>query len=337
MKKIWIFLLGLCLLLVSCGGPPSSNGQSETPIQTESGTPAQTDPPGNTTPKPADTTLNVMSFNVLFTEESRTPAGATVGADLKVSTRGPKLNALLLGEKIDIAGFQELSKPWRDWMKKNLAENYAYVGGVTQGSSEAGYVVYREDKYTVLEHGVFWLSEGAPTTVANSWKGDLDRICTWVIFRDKATQEIFLFMDTHLDHAGSSARNNGAKLIVEQIGVLQERIQTTYGVASAPTVLVGDMNSTPDSGVYSKFTEILSDSLEASRGLSLESAYSSSPGLICYAKDADYKKDGHRIDYIFVSKNIVVQNYKMIHTASNRCPYGEYLSDHNAVIAKIVF
>ncbi|MBO5295430.1 MAG: endonuclease/exonuclease/phosphatase family protein [Clostridia bacterium] len=333
MRRLCLILLVLCTLLISCqtGDSPVTDCGTATVTGSENETETTTAAP----PKKS-ITFNVMSFNVYYNEAVKHPNNnSEYPIDTTVKVRGPKLKALLEGEKIDIFGVQEFSEAWRNWMKKNPLGGYAYVGGYTESTGESGYVFYREDKFSVAEYGVFWLSEGAPTTPANSWHGDHDRSCTWAIMQSKENGKYFLFMDTHLDNAGVAARNRGSRLIVEQIALLQTKVKDQYGVADCPVILVGDMNSLPESLVYQTFTEVLRDARTVSLGDSVDAKYSTSPGMRYYRDGEDFLANGHLIDYIFVSKSITVKKYSMIHTSSNRCPYGEYISDHNAIIARI--
>ena len=331
-KTISCLLCVLCLLLTlnACTGKSDPLDQITSTTNSETATPPET--------PPVQTTLNVMSFNIYYLNEKTTAKNDnTVEVDATIATRGPKLNALLEGEQIDVVGFQELSEDWRAWMKKSFHKSYEYVGGWQDCCKQAGYVAYRADKFTALEHGIFWLAPDAPEEPVKGWGGDHDRICTWVIFQVKETGEYFLFLDTHLDNAGSMARRKGSELIVSQITVLQQKVVSTYGSENCPVILVGDMNDTPTSAMYKNFTAVLRDSRVVSEGKTLSEKLSTSPGFQHYRSANDYVDNGHLIDYIFVSDTVTVRNYKMIHTASNLCKYGEYISDHNAIIAKISF
>lgn len=327
LKLILSALLLLTLLLSAC--TPEGNVTPET-VVTDPATEAPSEAP---VPK---TVMKVMSFNVWGGNSSNqtTADGSNKRVDARVSVRSKKLNVMLDAEAIDIAGLQEVKDEWKTWMRNEMDERYAFVGRSTQETGEGGYVIYRKDKYTVKDSGAFWLVEGAPTTPQKHPDSNFDRMCTWVIFQVTATGEYFLFLDTHLDTV-DSVRAGQATVLVGQIPILQAKVKESYGTESCPVILVGDMNSEIDTEPYNIMSKVLCDTRTYSKGSTVARDFSTSPWFWYCKTEADYKKDGHYIDYIFVSKGITVKNHKMIHTATNLCPYGSYISDHNAMISEI--
>lgn len=284
---------------------------------------------------PTDT-LNVMSFNVYSVNKNPVNTNNGDPVDMRVKRRAPCLNELLLGEQIDIAGLQEASEAWQNWLKTDLDSAYSYVGTHTVKTGEGGYIVYNKEKLTLMEDSVFWLAEGAPRSSEIGWDGQYDRLCTWALFQVKETGKYLLFMDTHLDHKGTLARTYGAKLILDQIALLRTKFESTYGVTDCPVVVVGDMNAEPSSAAYKKFTSGLVDSFYAVPNNPFDEDASTSPGLYYRTSEDAYVIDSHRIDYVFLSKeNITALKYNMLHTSSSLCKYGEFLSDHNAIVVHI--
>ncbi|MBQ7346591.1 MAG: endonuclease/exonuclease/phosphatase family protein [Clostridia bacterium] len=328
MKRIIPLLLFFCLLFTSCNGGKLEENTVSSDTVTEAETNAEL--PVNRS------VLNVMSFNIwgggnwaLETyDDYKKPIDGTL------ATRGAKLNALLNGEGIDVAGLQEIPAITKAWLRDELDEKYSFIENRFDESRE-NVVIYRKDKFTVVDYGAFCLAKGAPQTSVIGWDADCIRDCVWVLFQVTETSEYFMFMTTHLDHIGNVARKQSASLIVGQMEELKQTVQTTYGIEDCPMILTGDMNSEPDSSVYATFTASLNDARVKAEGKTLNSLYSTGPGFKYYESVYDYIINGHTIDYIFLSKNVVSVSYKMIHTASNLCPYGEYISDHNAVIAEI--
>ena len=124
MKKLLLLFLSLCLLLVSC------NGVYNTEIATDGGEALES----ATAPTTEEcvtlgSVLNVMSFNIYGLNQMTVAKNRTDYAiDCTIATRGPKLNALLKGEAIDIAGLQEVTADWRTWLTEHLDDDYAFVG-----------------------------------------------------------------------------------------------------------------------------------------------------------------------------------------------------------------
>lgn len=331
MKKLLCLLLAftMTLVLFGCSGSPASPGSEDT-------TPSTT---GLQVPENA-VALKVMTYNMLGKTSSSasvtgdgSSATENLTADLSIANRGPMVNAMLNGEGIDIAGLQEVSNPWQDWLENGLDSKYSYFGQVTQSTSEGCCVIYRADKLQLLAKGAFWLAPGAPTSSELGWDATYDRLCVWGILQVIETGEYIAVMNTHLDHKGMQARIEGAKLILEQMELLRQKVEKTYGVKDCPVILTGDMNSNAEHTVCANYTEKLNDSFSSAAVNPVDPKASTSPGLH-YVSTVDHVvKDSHRIDFVYTSlQNVLTAEYKMIQTSTNLCEYGAYMSDHNAVI-----
>lgn len=282
-------------------------------------------------------TLNILSFNVYSGSSDHAPVTNADTADMRIENRAGKLNDILLGENISIAGLQEVNPAWQNWLNEGLDPAYAYVGTATEATREGGYIVYHKDFFTLITDGVFWLADGAPSTAEIGWDSKYDRLCSWALFQLNRTDNYILFMNTHLDHKGTLARKRSSKLILEQIEELNLQFEQSYQINSISVILTGDMNAEPKTSVYRTFAGALTDTFHAAQINDVEEKASTSPGLYQRAAEENYVRDGHRIDYIFISnESFDVASYKMLHTATNLCPYGEYISDHNAVIAQLI-
>lgn len=326
MKRIFLLFLTACLLLTSCQRlEPTDAPVSET----------QADTGGDGTAGVPEHAINVMSFNLYGINMMTTAKNdASVEIDGTVATRGPKLNALLRGEQIDIAGLQEASAPWREWMMTGLDKDYGFTGYTTRDTGEGGIVLYRRDKFRVIDNGAFWLTYYAPTEPDKSSTSNFDRMCTWVIFRVLETDDVILFMDTHLDTV-AEARPEQAEVVIRQMQKLKKDVETRMSLESCPVILVGDMNARLDEIAYQVMVDNMKDARRNSLGDTVNDFYSTSPGYRYYPQPYYFVRDGHVIDHIFVTENITVYNYKMLQTSSNHCEYGTFISDHNAIIAKI--
>lgn len=283
--------------------------------------------------------MKIMSFNVLSkdTAELKTKGAAEATVNGYVSARAPMFNKMLDGELPDIVGLQECSAPWRAWLAENLNDKYTYVGTHTKATGEAGYILYLKNKFHVLEDGFFWLAEGAPQVPVVGWDARFDRICCWALFECIECGKKFLFFDTHLDHEGTVARPNQARVILDRIAAMKQMAREKYGIEDCPAILVGDMNSRPDTEAYAVYTNTLNDARVHSKGRTLPDELSTSPWFWYCKSEEDYCRNSHIIDYVFVTPNITVTDYDMIHTCTNLCPYDAYISDHNAVIADVSF
>ena len=327
-------------MLVSCVG--GNNVSSETGTDTDTDTEGSTASIWGTQTKNEDTgiQLNVMSFNVLYKDINTVAANDSSKRIYNtVSNRKKQVNAMLLGEEIDVVGFQEINQEWFDNFRW-LDERYDYVGGMTS-SNEGGYIVYNKNKLKVLLTGKFWLAEGAPLVPTKVDGAHSDRICSWAIFKIKETGDVFVFMDTHVDYLSDAVKVVQANVLSEQTSVLQELANSRYGAGeNCPLILVGDMNSYASSDLYKIITQRLNDARKCSLGVTVPGKYATLIGqneFKYYTSLADVPMNSVVTDHIFVSDTTTVKKFKMIHTTTNLCEYGEYMSDHNAVIAEIYF
>ena len=128
------------------------------------------------------------------------------------------------------------------------------------------------------------------------------------MFESIETGEKIAVFNTHLDHIGEVAQHKGAELILENLKKYD----------NIKTVLMGDFNVTPDSEIYSIFTN----------------------GGFCDARTIAAESDdinsfhwfggsSKMIDFVFM-KNI--KNVSKVKTATDR-PEGRYPSDHYPVVA----
>lgn len=146
-------------------------------------------------------------------------------------------------ESPDVIGLQEAMKCQLDYIDYTCPE-YAHVGEDRDGGIEGGEtmaIYYRKEKFDLVEHGTFWLSE-SPDIVSRGWDAACNRTVTWVKLKLKGNNKSFYYFNTHLDHQGKIARSKSIELITE-------KIQQIAG--KKPVVILGgDMNSSLDSPVF---------------------------------------------------------------------------------------
>ena len=72
--------------------------------------------------------------------------------------------------------------------------------GLAVGSDDA------QDRFELIEHGDFWLSDKPDEAGSRGWDAALPRVATWAKFKDKAAGTQLLHVNTHFDHRGEKAR-----------------------------------------------------------------------------------------------------------------------------------
>jgi endonuclease/exonuclease/phosphatase family metal-dependent hydrolase len=217
----------------------------------------------------------------------------------------------------DIFGTQEGFRGQLDDLLQ--MEEYAQIGvgrddGVSKGEHSA--IFYRRDRFELLDKGDFWLSE-TPDRPGAGWDANIFRICSWGKFSDKLSGKEFFFFSAHYDHQGRVARVESSKLVVKKIAEI---------TGGAPTIFVGDMNSTPDSDAYATLDANLRDSYKATA----QPPY----GPVGTFQGFNWQRevgDG-RIDYVFTTPNIAVLKYGVLSDSREM----RYPSDHFPVVTKLM-
>jgi endonuclease/exonuclease/phosphatase family metal-dependent hydrolase len=96
----------------------------------------------------------------------------------------------------------------------------------------------RRDRYRLLGQGNFWLSDTPQSPGSVGWDAACPRVVTWVELYDRLCDPDTLFVfNTHLDHRGARAREEGALLLRRRMG------EIAHGHAA---LLMGDFNAPAD-------------------------------------------------------------------------------------------
>ena len=256
------------------------------------------------------TSLSVMTFNMRYDNPE--------DGQNNWRFRRERVAGVIKAQEVDVLGTQELlSNQFNDL--SGLLTGYQGVGvGRLDGVESGEYcaVFFRKDRFTLLDSGTFWLSEPPEVVGSLGWDGACERIATWVVLRDRDGREFF-FIDTHLDHVGQVARDEGVSL-------LMKRIETLSG--GRPVILTGDFNSEPGSSVVAHVQKdgVLRDAKAIAAQRSGTDWSFSDFGQIPEAERP-------LLDYIFVSGDIEAVRYEVLPDTFD----GGYVSDHAPVMAVV--
>ena len=256
------------------------------------------------------TSLSVMTFNMRYDNPE--------DGQNNWRFRRERIAGVIKAQEIDVLGTQELlPNQFNDL--SGLLTGYQGVGvGRLDGAESGEYcaVFFRKDRFTLLDSGTFWLSETPEVVGSLGWDGACERIATWVVLRDRDGRELF-FIDTHLDHVGQVARDEGVSL-------LMKRIETLSG--GRPVILTGDFNSEPGSSVVAHVQKdgVLRDAKAIAQQRSGTDWSFSDFGQIPEAERP-------LLDYIFVSGDIEALRYEVLPDTFD----GGYVSDHAPVMAVV--
>lgn len=157
---------------------------------------------------------------------------------------------MLRQEAPDVMGVQEAMQDQLYYIDTECPR-YARVGEDRDGGAEGGEtmaVFYLRDRFELLDSGTFWISE-TPDNVSRGWDAACNRTVTWVELRDKSSGKEFFYFNTHLDHQGKIAREEGVKLIVTKIRQIAGK--------KAAVILGGDLNTSIDNPHLKPLTRLM--------------------------------------------------------------------------------
>ncbi|MFH1531671.1 MAG: endonuclease/exonuclease/phosphatase family protein [Pseudomonadota bacterium] len=298
----------LLLSLIACD-PSAMDPPPETMIP---------DVPPDTTPAPM--TLRVMTFNVLC---------SFCGGDAydPWSARLAYFEDLFARHDPDLVGLQELFTP--DEVEALLTGTPGYEALFFEGIPGPlmldfypdAAILYRADRFTVVESGFYWLSETPDEPWSAGWaESNLPRLVAWVQLRQVEDGRELYFATTHFDNNPPN-QDMSAPLFVER---------SRARAAELPVILTGDFNSQPVDPAYATLT---ADAGE----LTLRNAFELSEVWLVDHNQAEEPAwdPSHRIDHIFVVGD---GSWRVPTWSVDLHVYGperRYPSDHFAVVAEI--
>lgn len=251
-------------------------------------------------PKQAE--MNVATYNLRLSNGGDSLAGNGWGQ------RAPYVAKLIQYHDFDIFGTQEGKHHQLEDLKAMMPE-YEYIGvGRDDGAQGGEYaaIFYKLERFELLDSGNFWLS--TDTTRPNKgWDAACIRVCTWGKFRDKETDNTFVYFNLHMDHVGVVARAESAKLILEKIKAFPEKLSV---------MLSGDFNvdQTNESYLLLQNSGIMADAYTTA-----EMVYANNGTFNAFETDGFTDE---RIDHIFLSPEFKVKKYGVL-TDTYRAPVQE--------------
>lgn len=223
----------------------------------------------------------------------------------------------IVDHDFDVIGLQENSTDMLPDLEELLSDAYANHswGAGSASDNRSGThttVVYKADKFTLLDKGQFFLAED-PTAPGLPFDTAVRRITVWVKLQNKETGEIFFYFSTHLDHKGEFARAETARLNVRKM----QEIAGDY-----PAFIVGDFNAYYDEkAMYNTFNAYFNDSRKTTQSAPV------GPGATFGPWDPTLS-GGEPIDYVFCNR-VNVLSYETITEDFGR---GVTPSDHLPIL-----
>ena len=271
---------------------------------------------------PAVTSLRVMTFNLL--------CSFCGGEDYeKWSARLEHFADLFSRHDPDLVGLQELFTPEEVAEILAIAPGYqalffeGILGPLMLDFYPDATILYREDRFSVIDSGFYWLSATPDEPWAGGWaESNLPRLVAWARLRQMIDGREFYFATTHFDNNPPN-QDMSAPLFVERSRARAEQM---------PVILTGDFNSQPTDPAYATLTE------EAGE-LTLQNAFE-----LAEVWEVDHNQAVapawdpiHRIDHIFVAGAAPWRVPSWVVDLHVYGPDGLYPSDHFAMVARIEF
>ena len=228
----------------------------------------------------------------------------------------------ILAYEPDVVGLQECTYDCYKELSKDLP-GYSFVGvgrengKLDKNSGESCGILYKTEKYTLVDSGTFWLSE-TPDSPSKGWDADYIRICTWVILKNNETGKEFAHLNTHLenidDGTGMQALENGTQMVIDKALPLD-----------MPVVMTGDYN-------FEKNTQYYDAVIAAGFRDAQDAATNTMDGNTFHGFNESDPPE--HIDYVFLNSQILqVLTYKLVEDTYD----GKYPSDHYPIYVDIKF
>jgi endonuclease/exonuclease/phosphatase family metal-dependent hydrolase len=224
----------------------------------------------------------------------------------------------------DVIGLQEAEMDQVQLIQKALPQYSQYAVGRSDGryDGETCAILYRKDRFSVLDSGTFWFSRTPTVPGSKSWGALWPRICTWMHLMDRNTRTGFYVYNVHMDALSQNSREMSARMLAGKIAARKTR---------DPFIVMGDFNM-----------ERSNPAMQHLQHLAYQTAY---PRTIDAWTSVHFrekevgtrhgfrgKTSGPMIDHIRLCENIVPLEANV----DQRSYGGKYPSDHFPVVAKIL-
>lgn len=314
MKKL-ISLLLLCAVLGMTACSSDKETEPSTEEKTESGSENE-EAAGKTDLSSYENKAVVMCYNIFYKD---------------VADRSADIQDLILKNDPDILLLQEVSVEWIPYLQTFMSENgYSYYGYGRHGGElsdpnigsgdQFTPVLWKTDKYDLVDSGHYWLSS-TPETYSAAWLDGIvsqyPRCVNWVILKDKETGGEVLASSIHTDPESAQVRTNSSNLIVEQVNEIR---------GDRPAILAGDWNMSLTDDAYKAVVE---GGYPDVRTTAEESTMSGSFNAWGERADDNFAFG----DHIFVSDNVGAKYFEVVDDYYD----GVHISDHNPLLTELYY
>ena len=250
-----------------------------------------------------DMLLKVISFNIRCCDDKDGHS---------IAERAPRIKAVTDAYDADVMGFQEYTPAWESHVSGQFGDKYDIFNKyrTTTGWIESPPILWKKDRFECIKTGYFWLSD-TPETESRGWDSlPHNRICLYVILKEKQSGESFVAMNTHYGF-GDDCQVKSSALVAEYSNKISE----------LPTFITGDFNMTPTSKGYAEIIKSFID-VNAETARDMRSTY--------HGYDLSVVRDEH-IDYCFIKNGFKPLRQVII----DRTIDGKFPTDHFGIYSEI--
>jgi endonuclease/exonuclease/phosphatase family metal-dependent hydrolase len=284
---------------------------------------------GAPAPNPARPALDlaVMTFNIRYANPD--------DGENRWENRREFLAEVIRRGHYDVVGLQEALHAQLSDLEHALPE-FDRVGVGRDDGKQAGEhaaILFRKDRFRVLEEGTFWFSDTPQAPGSRAWGNNVTRVCTWARLAERHTPHggeprSFYIYNVHLDQESQPSREKSVTLLLDRIAARS---------VPTPVIVTGDFNAGEDNVIIQRMTGETGPQNQhpGARPLFVDSFRIAHPDEHTVGTFHDFRgtnhQDGPKIDFIFVPRGTPVRSAQIIRDSE----HGRYPSDHFAVDAHI--
>ena len=219
-------------------------------------------------------------------------------------------------------GLQEAKNSQLKYVESALPEYAAYAVGRSNGKrgGESCPVLYRKDRFGMIDSGTFWFSDTPSVAGSKDWGNMPPRICSWIHLAETKTGHGLYVYNVHLDHMSQNSRAKSVELLAHKIATRP---------TNDPFIVMGDFNMEIQNPAMQWLNRI---GIGKPRLASTDVWQSIHPNRPVGTRQGfDGKGSGPHIDHIRVSSNLHAMDARIDTHSRN----GRYPSDHFPVVANI--
>lgn len=248
--------------------------------------------------------LKIVSFNIRCANDDNGHS---------IEERAPRLQRVISSYSPDVMGLQEYRPAWHPYLESSLFEDYEMYcyPRSSNGVKEAVPLLWKKDKFECMKKGTFWLSD-TPLVESGGWdeKYNVNRICSYVVLKEKTSGKLFTFMNTHFGF-GDRCQTQSAELIYK----------FSKEISDYPSFVTGDFNMKQDSAGYAVMTKYFTD---------VNTATVNDMRTTFHGYEPEKHPDSH-IDYCFIDEKIRPITQKIMDETVD----GKYPSDHFGIYMEL--